>query len=298
MGTSDNLSSEYFNTRLNSITPKKGQVAAAIEVRRKIEKRLLAAKNDKEKTKFHFYRTKNFGSFSKGIAINEKSDIDILALFNLEALLHGKTILNSKTFLRKVKGILVESEFAQDIKIKGPSIVATIDGLKVDIVPGTFYGKHKRSNLYYIPDFNDGWMVTDPDFRNTILNQENAKSINRLKKTIKLIKYWAHNNKRAKYLSSFYLETVLTDPKNNLKANNLNNFLIIAFRILKNRQGNSINDPHLLNSSLIPISYNENKRIVVTKEIDKAYEILTTANKLCIKGQHKEAVQKWRKVFG
>jgi hypothetical protein len=294
-----NLSSKYFISKLKAITPSEEQVTIARKVRLKIEKRLVAARNDREKTKFHFYRTKDFGSFSKGLAIHGKSDIDILALFNLEALLYGNRFLNSKTFLTKVKSILNESDFADDLRIKGPSIVAKIDGVNVDIVPGTFYGKYKKSNLYYIPNFNNGWMVTAPDYRNTILNKENNNGNNdRLKKTIKLIKHWAYKNNRAKYLSSFYLEAILTDPKIDLSSNNINDFITKAFRILKDRDGKSLRDPHSLENSLIPISIKDAKKSVVASEIEKTYIIITKANTLCKKGQHDGAVKLWKKVFG
>jgi predicted nucleotidyltransferase len=143
-----------------------------------------------------------FGSYTRGTILprkaDEDSDIDLMVVFNNE---YG---YKPQTYLNKLKGFVEHYYSTSTIHQSSPSIVLEMQHIKFDLVPAY----KAMSMYYYIPKNSTDWQFTDPNGFNENLNEANANNNYKLKRIIRLLKYW-NIRKNFRGCTSFELENKL-----------------------------------------------------------------------------------------
>lgn len=136
---------------------------------------------------------KIFGSYKRDTILprrfDEKSDIDILVIFN-----QSQKELTPETYRKKLNNF-ASKNYSRSIIIKDhPSIVLELNKIKFDLVPCRIY-QGFFSNTFQIPSKSEIWMNTYPIDFNTKLTNANTRYKSIVKPLIRLFKRWnAFNN--------------------------------------------------------------------------------------------------------
>ncbi len=168
-----------------------------------------------------------------------------------------------------------------------------------DIVPCFITTEDINGRSYYlIPDGNGNWKKTDPR-----LDRERTKNVNQAKNgrilnVIRAIKYW---NKRATMpsMSSYLIENMILDYYETTYSEASQYVDIEIINILgdiKSRVYNSVNDLKNIQGNINNLTWDEKSKISnrASSDFEKAKE----AREFESEGKHKEAINKWREIFG
>jgi hypothetical protein len=151
------------------------------------------------------------GSFGNGTSVKHHSDTDYFAICPGENLND-----HSGNLLRAFKEAL-QATFprTQPIEVKTPAVripFGTHATEVLEITPACYkelvptpLGKRR---MYFIPDYDKGWMPSSPDAHNAYVQQQDKKFKGRLKQLIQLVKAWKFYADAP--ITSFYLELRVT----------------------------------------------------------------------------------------
>lgn len=146
-----------------------------------LQARLDACFGDKLKSQFRF------GSSTRGTilprSMDENSDIDYMIVFD------GDDNV-PQTYLDRLKRFAEVYYGRSGIYQSSPTIVLELNHIKFDLVPA----KTAWLSGYKIPNGSGGWMNTDPNDFNSILEEKNKSNSSLIKPTIRLAKYWNAEN--------------------------------------------------------------------------------------------------------
>ena len=125
--------------------------------------------------------------------MDERSDIDYMIVFR-------DNKVTPQTFLNRLRAFVERYYFSSEIRQSSPTIVLELNHIKFDLVPATTtsYGELQ------IPNGSGGWIATNPNDFNHLLQEKNKEHQSLIKPTIRLCKYW---NATADYpLASYEME--------------------------------------------------------------------------------------------
>lgn len=248
---------------------------------------------------FNLKKFELIGSYSRGTAIKNYSDVDYLALLSRDDVAWGDDWISSNTLILKLKESLMGRYPNTNIRRDQQAVVVRffLSRSGIDIVPG-IYLEQGPSNwpLYAIPDGNGNWIKTSPGLHRQYIDQVNEQSLFKLKRVAQLLKYWKNCRTPILPLQSFHIEMILASEEVCVGAKSYATCLAEAFRLLRDRQCRSLQDPISI-SGYIPAVVTDNQREIVTEAADYAYTHATKALEAEINGSLYEAYRQWDIVF-
>lgn len=132
------------------------------------------------------------GSFPRGTALHDGSDLDLMVTLPTSSLQRGGTRVQPVTVLKKIRTELAARYPNTDRRGSGPAFTLRFSQNKytVDVVPAIFAGIHDKIAHYQIPDRDNRWILACPIAHNRHLQSENERTGGKLAHTCQLIKHW------------------------------------------------------------------------------------------------------------
>ncbi|RFA32463.1 nucleotidyltransferase [Virgibacillus dokdonensis] len=269
--------------------------------------------------------TKGFGSFRRRTKIRPLDDIDFLLVFSgegttyteysvddielsvpesaekLRKLCNDDNTLNSIKVVEKLKKSLSNIPQYQKSEIHRRQEAATLKmtsyDWNFDIVPAFITSEDSQGRTYYIiPNGSGKWKKTDPRIDNERTKDVNQSFSGNVLGFIRLIKYWNINSSAPK-ISSYLMENIVLDYFDGKyswlgRKQEISDF----FWDLKTSIFNSHHDPKRIQGDLNTLDYEV--KIKISDQAGNCYDYACEAIELENQGKHKDAVEKWRKLFG
>jgi hypothetical protein len=193
------------------------------------------------------------GSFGNGTGVRHYSDTDYFGVCP-----DSELSVNSSVTLREVKRALQYTfSSTSSIEVKSPAVripFGRYASERLELTPASFKGIVEtpmgKKAIYYIPDYNGGWMQSSPAAHNFYVKQEDVRLRGRLKPLIQLLKAWKFYNNVP--ITSFYLE--MKAAKYAAKRNSLiyDCDLYYIIRELYSNSLASIHDPMKISGYVVP----------------------------------------------
>jgi len=273
---------------------------------------------------FSIYQDKNlkFGSFARRTKIRELDDIDLMICLsaegtrtytealdciyingndsdkNNELLSYGTKYVNSTKVINRFISKLADLNDYSKAEMHKNQEAATLKmksyTWNFDIVP-CFYAK---DDFYLIPDGSGNWKKTDPRIDNERTTELNQKHNGNLLNLIRLVKYW---NKRKVTISidSYLLECMILNIYDSIDTSD-NWWIDIEFKNTLYKLSESIKkdveDPKGIQGNINQFDWADRKKI--SDALYKAYKKAVEARSYEDDKKQKEAINKWREVFG
>lgn len=249
-------------------------------------------------SRFELRKTLLIGSTSRNTSIRSYSDVDLLALLSRAEAHHGGRLVNSNTFLGRVRNDLDSRYQATKVRRDSQAVVLHFaqGESPVDVVPAIFHEFRNKSPVYWIPDGNGGWLETAPEAHGAYLKRANLVSGGKLRKTVQLIKHWKTCRESSIALSSIHLELLLASHNVCVGVKGYAACLYDALSLLQRRECRGLHDPVgvagvLYACQTIP----QWERLV--KAVDHAQAHAASAITAEFKGSMAEACRQWGIVF-
>ena len=273
---------------------------------------------------FSIYQDKNlkFGSFARRTKIRELDDIDLMICLsaegtrtytealdciyingndsdkNNELLSYGTKYVNSTKVINRFIPKLADLNDYSKAEMHKNQEAATLKmksyTWNFDIVP-CFYAK---DDFYLIPDGSGNWKKKDPRIDNERTTELNQKHNGNLLNLIRLVKYW---NKRKVTISinSYLLECMILNIYDSIDTSD-NWWIDIEFKNTLYKLSESIKkdveDPKGIQGNINQFDWADRKKI--SDALYKAYKKAVEARSYEDDKKQKEAINKWREVFG
>ena len=273
---------------------------------------------------FSIYQDKNlkFGSFARRTKIRELDDIDLMICLsaegtrtytealdciyingndsdkNNELLSYGTKYVNSTKVINRFISKLADLNDYSKAEMHKNQEAATLKmksyTWNFDIVP-CFYAK---DDFYLIPDGSGNWKKTDPRIDNERTTELNQKHNGNLLNLIRLVKYW---NKRKVTISinSYLLECMILNIYDSIDTSD-NWWIDIEFKNTLYKLSESIKkdveDPKGIQGNINQFDWADRKKI--SDALYKDYKKAVEARSYEDDKKQKEAINKWREVFG
>lgn len=273
---------------------------------------------------FSIYQDKNlkFGSFARRTKIRELDEIDLMICLsaegtrtytealdciyingndsdkNNELLSYGTKYVNSTKVINRFISKLADLNDYSKAEMHKNQEAATLKmksyTWNFDIVP-CFYAK---DDFYLIPDGSGNWKKTDPRIDNERTTELNQKHNGNLLNLIRLVKYW---NKRKVTISinSYLLECMILNIYDSIDTSD-NWWIDIEFKNTLYKLSESIKkdveDPKGIQGNINQFDWADRKKI--SDALYKAYKKAVEARSYEDDKKQKEAINKWREVFG
>jgi len=185
------------------------------------------------------------GSYSRGTAIANYSDVDLLANLRRDEAKWGDNLVSSSRVLQRVRDDLNDRFVSTDVRRDGQAAVVYFarGKQKVDVVPGIFLRMHEKSPVFGIPDGSGGWLETSPRAHLVWLRRKQLRSRGKMNKVIQILKYWKYCRGNTQALSSFYLEMWLANSGLCVGVRSYSEILLDAFYQLHRESLKRISDP-------------------------------------------------------
>lgn len=281
-----------FTSLLNGIEPRDQDVRLYESHKNSVATRLH--------TVFNANRVEQIGSYSRGSAIRDSSDIDLMLILSVSEVRWGNGWKSSSTVLNQVREQLQGRYYSTDVGRDGQAVVARFADNKhpVDVVPAVYTrnGGVKNYPIYAIPDGSGGWMDTSPQAHNKFIKDEDDRSGGKLKRTAKLIKFWRRCRQPNIPLKSFHLELLLAQEGTCVGPKSYAVCVNDALVLLSNRQCQPLEDPMGV-SGWVPAANTESKRQqlyqAVSSWADRTYKACMAESQ----GNFNEAYRLWDLVF-
>jgi hypothetical protein len=271
----------------------------------------------------------NFGSFARKTKIRPLDDIDMMILLNgtgttlyhypestnpysdwlridsptapLAKFPDGHGFVNSTKVLNRIRDKIstVPQYEKADIKRTGEAVTLNLRSYSwvFDIVPSVPVVDSKGNIIHYaIPDGNSNWKKTDPR-----IDQKNVTSLNIMHKgmyipAVRMLKYWNRRTHKPR-LSSYYFETIVQKVFSSAAVADypeaLKNFFISAQGYVQLHCA----DPQGLGPNLDAGVDSDTKQKVIAA-MKAAWDNAWDAVYYEGQGRHKEAIEKWSRIFG
>ncbi|WP_338687032.1 nucleotidyltransferase [Streptomyces acidiscabies] len=189
-----------FNRFYELITPSRQHVEQALARARILSANMRDAAREVAPCSFMEHRL--MGSYTRGTAIREFSDVDVMFEFQCAM---GSGLAVSRPLLAGIRNFLKQtvdasvrvSEMQEVVRIEYP------DGICLDILPSL----RGDPQGYFIPDGVNGWKATDPDVQERYFKRQDAASKIRLSKFTRGLKYW--NATHGNLVRSYHLESLV-----------------------------------------------------------------------------------------
>lgn len=124
-----------------------------------------------------------FGSSTRGTilprSMDEHSDIDYMIVFS-------DNLVTPQTYLNRLRTFVEKRYGTSEIYQSSPTIVLELNHIKFDLVPATTTWIDELQ----IPNSSSGWINTNPNDFNALLEVKNKEHKFLIKPTIRLCKYW------------------------------------------------------------------------------------------------------------
>ncbi|MBV9925659.1 MAG: hypothetical protein JOZ96_11630 [Acidobacteria bacterium] len=249
---------------------------------------------------FQTNRVEQIGSYSRGSAIRDTSDIDLMLILSVNEVRWGDKLKSSSTILNQVREQLQGRYYSTDVGRDGQAVVVRFADNKhpVDVVPAVYtrHGGVKNYPIYAIPNGSGGWMDTSPQAHNKFINDADDRSGGKLKRTAMLIKFWRRCRQPKIPLSSFHLELLLAVEGTCVGPKSYAVCMNDALVLLSNRQCESLVDPVGVSGG-VPSANTEAKkqqlRQAVSSSADRTYKACISESR----GDFNEAYRLWDLVF-
>ena len=173
------------------------------------EKSNISTSVDTIKTRLSWYfsnevvEKKIFGSYVRGTIlprkVDEKSDVDIMIVFNNP---YG---YKPQTFLNKLKSFAEKYYSSSEIYQSSPTVVLELHHIKFELTPA-----YVEYGMYYIPNFPSDCMYTDPYGFYSTLTECNVNNASKIKPVVRLLKHW-NIQKNYRNMASFSLEKKIAE---------------------------------------------------------------------------------------
>lgn len=186
------------------------------------------------------------GSHSRGTAIKTFSDVDFMAVLSRNEAKWGSKVINSSTFLDRLRDDFIERYPQTTIRRDLQAVVIEFGGGQhaMDIVPAIFSRFMSRIGpVYLIPDGYDGWIEASPEIHNKLILLANERSGSKLLKVIQLLKWWAACRTNRIPIQSFHIEMLLATANICSGIMSYAQCLHDAFKLLAERECCRLRDP-------------------------------------------------------
>ena len=222
---------------IRGIQPTGGELKSAISNVGSTKKRL-------EKS-FNLRKFQRIGSHARSSAISSFSDLDFLAVLARNEAKWGGSFVKSDTIIKKVSQELNSRFTATTVRKDMQAVVIHFGGgqKSMDVVPAVFHSFKNSKPVYSIPDGYGGWMETSPEAHNAFINEENARSREKLKKIGQLIRFWKYSRASSIPISSFYIDLLLANSGICTGAKTYPEMMYEFFKLMSDRECRGLRDP-------------------------------------------------------
>lgn len=256
----------YFSTLLRQIQPLQSEVEKAkthgVQIRSRLDK------------SFKLVNFMFLGSHQRNTAIRHHSDIDYFAVVSRKDAQWGDRYKTSNTFLANVRDVLIERFPLTNVSRSGQAVAVRFEQgeFGVDVVPSIFWEFRPFSTpVYLIPDGTGEYIETSPQRQNSYVKVHDDKAGLKLKRTIRLLKFWKSNRAPSIPLRSFYLEILLASSGICVGQKSLARCVYESFRLLRNRNCRSLIDPLKISGYIHPAN-SEGQIATAVGAVDYAYQ--------------------------
>lgn len=238
------------------------------------------------------------GSYSRGCAIRQTSDLDLMIVLRRNEVMWGGSLVSSDGVLERVRRDLASRFPNTALGRDGQAVVVDFaDGRAIDVVPA-YFGDAQATGwpVYRIPRGDGGWLPTAPDSHGKYLSEADRRSGGKLKNVARIAKYWRTTRETPVPLSSFYVELVLatTDVCRVAESHTMTFARLLVE--LESRGCGPVADP-LGVSGTIAGCASEAKRTSAMRTISAASQRAVAAVEAEQKGKLDEALRFWDVVF-
>ena len=219
------------------IQPQAGELSRAQSHLMTVRRRLVAS--------FDLAKFVRIGSHARNTAVRQFSDIDVLAVLRRNEAKWGGNIVNSSTFLRRIRDDLEDRFSHTEMRGDQQAVVAEFGGgaHSLDVVPGIFHRWDSGKPVYLIPDGQDSWLESSPEAHNSYFANAAEKSGGKLRKVIQLLKWWKHSRAQSIPILSFHLDLLMAWGEVCVGVKSYGQCLLDAFRLLADRECRGLRDP-------------------------------------------------------
>ena len=229
--------SASFSTLINRIQPTEVEIQNAVQHAKQIKTRLEQS--------YNLRKLFSAGSFPRQTYIHSSSDLDLFAVFSRDDLRCGDRYVSSSTALENLR---------QDLEARCPSssvyrdvhaiVVAFSDGVKVDVVPTRFHQMTQKNwPIDKMPDGAGDWMLTSPELHAKYIEEADAKSGGKLRRTAQLMKFWRECRTPKVPLSSFHIEMLIASSRISEGAKSYAECVTELLQLLAQRECQAFRDP-------------------------------------------------------
>ncbi|MBX6361896.1 MAG: nucleotidyltransferase [Acidobacterium ailaaui] len=180
-----------------------------------------------------------------------------------------------------------------DISRNGQAVTIRFEDFIVDVVPG-FY---RKGGGYLIPNsITPSWISTDPKKHVEIFSQANSVHNGNLIPLIKMIKAWNKNS--GKYFRSFHLEVMILQILNGVTISDLASGVRFFFDKARFYVTKQNPDPAGYGGDVGSYINTQEKIQEAASKFQLAYERALKAEDYALRGDIKDAINMWIKIFG
>lgn len=247
---------------------------------------------------FDLKKFMKIGSHLRGTAIRSSSDIDYIAVLARNNAKWGGKMINSATFLEKVRDDLNDRFKLTTVRRDMQAVVVHFGQGQhsMDIVPAIFSKFHRGKPLYWIPDGNDDWIETSPELHNKFILTGKVKSGAKLVKVLQLLKWWKFSRSEPIPILTFHLDMLLASSDVCVGIKPYTRCLYEAFKLLKERECRGFRDP-LGISGVIYAAHTDTQLEKVSQSVDYAFKHASSAMQAEAWKDYDEAKRQWNIVF-
>lgn len=229
--------SASFSKLIDRIQPTQVEIQNAVQHAKQIKTRLEQS--------YSLKKLFSAGSFPRQTYIHSSSDIDYFAVFARDDMRWGESYVRSSTALDNLRRDLEARYPASTVYRDVHAIVVSFsDGVKVDVVPTTFYGMTQKNwPVYKMPDGAGNWMETSPELHAKYIKEADDKSRGKLRRTAQLMKFWRECRSPKVPLSSFHIEMLLAWSRLCEGAKRYAECVTELLQLLAHRECQALRDP-------------------------------------------------------
>lgn len=261
-----------------------------------------------------------YGSFARKTKVQPLDDIDLMVCYkgqgatytgtNLENvydiempdnvivlsnLRNDNGTLNSRKVVENLKAGLINVPQYKKAEIHRNQEAVTLNltsyEWNFDIVPCF----HTVNDFYLIPDGNGKWKPTDPRIDKNRLESAN-RDVKMVEQLIRTMKYWK-NRVWGKQLSSYAFEQLVLGIVENMELYSIQRNVWVILSQLSSGIKSTIPDPKGYQGDLNTLTVDERRTFAETAERHASWANEAYAAEF-LYGNHRDAIGKWRMVFG
>jgi hypothetical protein len=243
-------------------------------------------------------RVARVGSFYKGTAIANASDLDFFVVVRREDVRWGGSLVSSATLLGNVRTAILDRYPRSNIGKDGSAVVVEFaDVIPIDVVPAVFANPLRTGHpLYSIPDGEGDYLETAPDAQRAMFRAADLRAGGKLRRVVQLVKAWAYYRDVPLPISSFYLETVLAVARVADGPRTYSAAFSDALAVLAERGATALRDPLGISGNIRPARTNA-QREAIARSVSFAADHAECAHDHERSGDTAEAVRQWRMIL-